>query len=180
MRFAALLAACLAINTMAGASTITISGSGTWDSTISSSTGLSAPNATWSFSFDVPNPLDANSTTMVTNASYSLNGSVVSDTITDIQFYDTNSYGLFDIDFASGDTLALYGAQIYNPTTLAITPGTYAAAIEDNDANTYVGAPGGEGSGTVTVGSVPEPSSLVNGGVAVAILVGLGLVRRTS
>jgi hypothetical protein len=184
MRLATILGVCLAVQTAASGGTITISGSGTWDSTVASSGGLSAPGATWSFSFDVPDPLVNNPTSQVTHASYSLNGTPVPYTITAVDFYSVDfngrtSGGLFDMHFSNGGIVALYGAQIES-TAGSLSPGPFPATIDVDRASTFVGPPTGEGRGSVNVvvTAVPEPATLVDGGIALACLAGLDLARR--
>ena len=70
----------------------------------------------------------------------------------------------------SGDVINLYGAQVYDNSTLALLPGVYAAKI---DLNSQAGG-SGLGSGTVTLAAAnptPEPSTLV-----LAALGGTGLI----
>jgi hypothetical protein len=178
MRLATILAVCLAVQVTAHGGTITISGSGTWDSTVASSGGLSAPGATWSFSFDVPDPLVNKSRTDVTDAWYALNGTPVPDIIASVEFYGLSAGGLFDMTFASGGTVAFYGAQI-EETASGLIPRTYSTCLDDDHARSFVGPPYGEGCGIVIVGAaVPEPSTLVSSGIALATLAGLGLACR--
>jgi hypothetical protein len=118
----------------------------------------------------------------VTNAIYSLNGVPVSESIDSVDFWDAPANnGLFDINFAgfpnSGDQIELFGPQIFDAGNNLI-PGTYAATIEDYFADSFVGPPTGEGTGTVLVAAVPEPSSIISGAVAVVSLAGLSLARR--
>src|SRR5262249_28476229 len=143
MRLATILAVCLAVQVTANGGTITISGSGTWDSTVASSSGLSAPGATWSFSFGVPDPLGNQSRTDVTDAWYALNGMPVPDTITSVEFYGFSAGGLFDMTFASGGTVAFYGAQI-EETASGLIPRTYSTCLDDDHARSFVGPPYGE------------------------------------
>lgn len=182
MRFALMLAVCVLLPTAALGGTVTITGSGTWNSTIVSSTGLSAPDATWSFSIEVASPVDPSLTESVTNASYSLNGTPVSDTILSVSFFPGGAplYGGLDLNFPNLESLVIAGPQLYDTTTLNLIPGTYNVTIDDVGADTFVGPPDGEGSGTVTItlASIPEPTSLVSGGIALASLAGLELVRR--
>lgn len=162
---------------VAEAGPITITGSGTWDSSAPTIGDLSAPNATWSFSFTVPDPLP-NTITSVTNGQYLLNGNPVSETIAQVIFYPTSNAGLFDIVFSSGDVGSLYGAQIYNSNTLALIPGNYSAGIDIDGSG---GPPNGVGSGTVNVPGVaaPEPSSLLAGCIGALTLGGFVWLRRT-
>ena len=146
---------------------IQISGSGTWSATTPTTT-LTAANATWSFTFEVPDPLSGainpygNYISTALNAVYELNGLVVNDAITSITYYSGGGPdgGLFDINFASG-VLNLFGDQIYN-ANLYLIPGEYVASIKDNL---------GSGSGSVIVGvGVPEPSSIVIGGMGLILV----------
>src|SRR5262245_54408052 len=116
--------------TQAGASagTIQITGSGTWGAS-APTTVYSAPDASWSFSFEVPDPLDANPTSMVTNASYLLNGAPISRTITSVEFYSLSDLGLFNLSFGYVGTVSLYGPQIFDFTTGLLSLGTFTATI---------------------------------------------------
>jgi hypothetical protein len=178
-RFVSILTVGILVQSAAIGATVPIAGLGTWDAT-TTSTPVSAPGAIWSFSFDVSSPITAIPLTPepVTNASYSLNGTpVISETITSVSFFAGVSFGLFDLNFSGGDVVELYGAQAYDSSGNLIA-GSYAAT---SDVNGTVGAPPGSGSGSVIIGTataVPEPASIISGGIAVAVLAGLGLVRR--
>jgi len=158
MCFATILTSCLLIQTVAGGATITISASDTWAGSVQSSTGLSAPNATWSVSFEVSSPLQSTEGVSVTNATYSLNGVPVGQSIDSVDFWDTSNGGMFDINFSgfpgAGDQIELFGPQIFDAGNNLI-PGTYSATIEDYFADSFVGPPTGEGTGTVLVAAVP-------------------------
>lgn len=184
LRLASILTVCMLAQTAAGGGTVQISGSGTWGPD-APSTALSAPGETWSFSFNATTPVDVQNgaaTEPVSNPSYSLNGTpVVSETMSSVTFFDSSLAGLFDLEFpVSGsisDEVSLYGAQIFDASGNLI-PGSYPAAI---DFDGKAGPPSGSGSGTVIVGAsalVPEPSSVIGGGIAVLAVAGLGLVRR--
>ncbi len=178
MRVATILAACLVVQTTAGGGTITISGSGTWNNTVSSTSGVSAAGTTWSFSFGVPDPLVTGMTSQVTDASYSLDGKPVSAAITSVEFYGRSEGGMFDMVFAGGVTVALYRRQIVGTDNLLI-PGRYQAVVDDDHASGFQGPPYGEGTGTVIVGAaIPEPAPIVDAGIALAALAGLGMTRR--
>ena len=126
---------------------------------------------TWSFSFDLPDPLDANPTSLATNFQYALEGAAVSTTLLSVEFFPLATGGMFDLNFADGNSLNLYGAQVFSSPGLALIPGVYSANI---DINAFTGPPDGNGSGTVTITSpVPEPSSIVSGGLGLLALAGL-------
>jgi MYXO-CTERM domain-containing protein len=182
-RFVSILTVGILVQSAAIGGTVAISGSGTWNAS-TLVTDVSAPDATWSFSFDVnsPVPTDDSTPAAVTNASYLLNGTpVVSEALTTVIFFDSGFDGMFDLNFSipgsSGDTVNLYGAQVFDSSGNLI-PGSYQA---NSDVNLTAGPPSGSGSGTVlieTVTTIPEPSSIISGGIAAAALAGLGLVRR--
>ena len=134
----------------------------------------SAPNESWSFSFDVPDPLDANPTSMVTNASYLLDGAPISRTITSVEFYTPDVHGLFNLNFGYVGYVALYGPQIINLPPLTFVPGMYTATINYNLQDRLTAT----GTGMVDVGqAVSEPSSIVSGGLGFLTVVGLALRR---
>jgi hypothetical protein len=180
-RFVSILTVGILVQSAAIGGTVAISGSGTWNAN-TLVTDVSAPDATWSFSFDVssPVPTDDSTPAAVTNASYLLNGTpVVSETLTTVIFFDSGFSGMFELIFSiphsTGDTVDLYGAQVFDSSGNLI-PGSYPA---NSDVNLTVGPPSGSGSGTVLIETaIPEPTSIISGGIAVAVLAGLGLVRR--
>ena len=134
---------------------VTITGSGTWDDT-AMTTPYSAPNTSWSFSVTVPNPLDANPTTMLSGAEYTLGGSPAGATMTSINFYSAGQGGGLDLNFSDLNTVSLLGAPVID-ALLNLLPGSYSMQIAMNDGTAA-------GSGVVVVGSasVPEPSTLIS------------------
>jgi PEP-CTERM motif len=142
MAFAAVIGA--AGNAAAG--TVFFSGSGTWGAS-APVTPYSAPDESWSFSFDLPNPIASNPTTQATDFVYDLNGSPVSTPLQSIIFFTS---GLFNLIFSDGVAVSFYGADV--GSSLTLIPGTYPAKSA-----IYDGAP--VGSGTVTLTAVPEPST---------------------
>ena len=188
-RFASILTVCMLVETAASGGTVEISGSGTWGSSAplpADSSGLSAPGESWSFSFalNVTTPIGNDTSLLVSSPSYSLNGTpVTSETINTVQFFGgsvtTPPFGLFTLTFTGVPTpeLDFYGAQVFDSSGNLI-PGSYSAAI---DYNAKAGAPSGFGSGTIIISQttvIPEPSSIISGGIAVLALAGLGLARR--
>jgi MYXO-CTERM domain-containing protein len=170
MRLFWFVATALIAQTAARAGIVTVSGSGTWgaDAPVSIYT---APGESWSFSFELPDPLDANPTSTATNFQYFLNGSAVSTTLSSVEFFSPGDGGLFDLNFADGNSLNLYGDQAFSSPGLSLIPGVYSSNI---DINAFTGPPDGNGSGTVTITSaVPEPSSIVAGGLGLLALAGL-------
>jgi PEP-CTERM motif len=158
---------------VAHAGTALFSGSGTWgdDAPVSIYT---APDATWAFSFVVPNPLEANPTTMATDFQYLLNGSSITTTLTSVEFFAQSDGGLFDLNFDDGNSLNLYGAQVLATSNLTLLAGIYTANI---DINSFIGPPDGTGAGAVSITLVPEPSSIVLALIALVAVGGQGFVR---
>jgi hypothetical protein len=122
-------------------------------------TSLSAPGATSTFSFLLPDPISSNPTNQATGFNYATNGQSVTDpllpTSVTVEFFTDAVQGLFDLTFTDGEVLSLYGPDI--GTQLTIDTGIF-------DATAGVTAP--TGSGTVTArefgppgGGVPEPST---------------------
>lgn len=161
--------AAAAAATVASAAIVTFSGSGTFDAGAPTSV-YSAPGESWAFSFSLPNPISSNPTTDATGFTYSLNGSPVADSLSSITFFTSGQSGLFDLNFASGGVVSLYGADI--GSTLTISTGSFPATI---------GLDGGAaiGSGVVNVGAVPEASTWA---MMLAGFAGLGWLgyRRSS
>jgi hypothetical protein len=145
---------------------VTVSGSGIWgpDAPISIYT---APGESWSFSFFLPDPLDTNPTSNATDFQYFLDAQAVSTTLSSVEFFQAADGGLFDLNFADGNSLNLYGDQAISSPGLFLIPAVYMANI---DINSFTGPPDGNGTGTVTISSaVAEPTGL--GLVVVAGLV---------
>jgi hypothetical protein len=161
---AAIAVGALAVNDSASAREITISGSGVWAANAAVTTE-SAPNESWSFSFDVPNPTDTNPTASLSNFSYALNGVTVATGTPFLTLDDSTNGGLFDLFFQDGTDIAFVGPDISDPIQSSngepITPGEFAAVSEVN-----FGDPAGSG----TIDAVPEPASWM------LLLVGAGLV----
>ena len=179
MRFVTGLVVCLLSPSVLYGGAITITGSGTWDNTIVSDSGVSAPGASWSFSFVVSSPLDPSLVAATTNSTYSLNGAPVSGTFSFVEFYNASNYGGFDLLFDNGNGIEVYAPQLFD-ANYNLIPGSYAVTLDDVFASTYVGQPPGEGSGTVSIAaaSVPEPSPIVCAGISLAAATGLALARR--
>lgn len=148
------------------------SGSGTWNATAPSSLE-SAPDATWSFSFDLPQNYGANPTTSTTNFQYFLNGSQVKLGLASVQFYSAADQGGLDLNLKNGDVVNLYGQDFGSGGSPF--PGTYATAIDSNSSNFPTGTGSGSLSITPVVASVPEPGV---GAVLATSLLGLGWMRR--
>ena len=153
------------------AATVQISGLVSWgiDAPF---TLFSAPGASSSFSFFLPDPISSNPTTQAIGFSYRTNGREVTDpllpTFVTVEFFTADLAGLFDMTVIIGDlvdeVVSLYGPDI--GTSLTIDTGTFSAAAG-------VQLDPATGSGTVTVsplgvgptgfgaGAVPEPSTWV-------------------
>jgi hypothetical protein len=166
-------------NTWAGP--VTITGSGTWSSTATTA-GLSAPNESWTLSFEVSSPIpltNVNTTggqsVAVLDAVYKLNGVVVG-TINDARFFSSGFSGLFSLDFSgvgSPNDLDFYGPQVFDSTSGAILTNTYSGVSDVGVTHD----PAGEGTASFTIAptaTVPEPSTLIN---CVTALGFLGFVR---
>ena len=154
-------AALVSVSAAAHASEALIQGVGFWGAG-TATTAYSGAGKSFQFSFDVPDPLNANPTTDVTNFFYSLNGVKVATSASDVEFFDLGQSGMFNIDFPT-DVIAIYGADI--GSTGVIGPdGSYGVtAFAEGSAKTS-----GVGVVTVTVSAAPEPSTwaLMIAGVA--------------
>lgn len=124
-------------------------GSGTWDST-TPTTGISAPGASWSFGFQLPNVVPDNPTTSIASFTYVLNGMPVVLAPASIEFFAAVDSGMFDIHFADLETASFYGPIVWSPTAFAF--GSYATDVGIAD-----GLP--SGSGSITLQAVPEPET---------------------
>jgi hypothetical protein len=159
----------------AEAASVQISASGEWGRGTLPIFPWSAAGASWSFSFDLPNPISRNPTTQVTNFSYSLNGTEVTDkslfASLKVEFFTADFAGMFDLDFADGDVVSLYGADI--GSSLRIIPGRYTGVFAGmqmlpetseggivNVSTLGVGATGFRAD-PIGFGVVPEPSTWV-------------------
>lgn len=128
-----------------------ISGNGFWGAS-TPSTAYSAPNTTFAFTFQLPNPLDSNPTSSISNFFYFLNGSLVGSTPNAVQFYSIGDMGLFDLIFDDA-TVSFYGADI---ATNGYTPGNFGAEAAINAGNVI-----GNGSVSLSITAVPEPATWV-------------------
>jgi hypothetical protein len=105
------------------------------------------------FSFVVPDPLDGNPTTDVTDFSYQLNGVTVAGPVESVAFFPVGEQGMFDIDF-SNDVVSIYGADI-GSTGIVGPAGYYSVTAALNQ-----GPATGAGGVTVSaIGGVPEPAT---------------------
>jgi PEP-CTERM motif len=141
----------------------TISASGTWgDGT--PITSFSQPGASWSFSFDLPNPISSNPTDQATHFSYITDGTAFFFPSVVVQFFPADLAGMFDLTFPDGDVFSLYGADI--GTSLTLVAGQY-----NVEAGMQMLPASGIGTATVSLlgpvvtgfgaGAVPEPSTWV-------------------
>ena len=154
----------------ATAAEVMFSGSGVFGPTISTLLPVEVPGDSFSFSFDLPNPIASNPTTEVTHSSFLLNGVVVADPIKSVTFYDAADGGGFDLNFTFGPdaqppVISPYLADV--GSTLTIVPGVYNFTLD--------GVSPDAGSGTVTISAVPEPGAWAMLFVGVG---GLGSVLR--
>ena len=124
-----------------------VSGSGAWDST-TATTPESIAGGTWSFSFDLSRTFSVNPTTAFSNFSYSLNGVSVNSPLSSVTFFDTSSQGMFDLSFANGDVVSLYGADVGSTLTLVEGKFEAASALSQGSSTGY---------GMITISPVPEP-----------------------
>ncbi len=162
------------------AATLTVTTSGTYSATTPSSS-WTAPNASWSLSFNVDsNPTVSSSTpgvdfdAPVTNFVYKLNGTTVSVGPVDVAFFSTAEEGLVNIGLfgSAAGTLALpangfqlFGPQAYSGTEAAptILPNTYAETL---NTLAVAGSFFAQTTGTVTINvagppPIPAPPSFV-------------------
>ena len=109
---------------------VNITAAGSWgDNT--PDTPFSQPGALFAFNFDLENnPIPSNPTNQITNFSYELNGTEVSNTLfspfVTAEFFTADKAGMFDLSFSNGDVVSLYGADIGSSLTFA--PGAYLVA----------------------------------------------------
>ena len=135
---------------------------------------VSSPNEVAHFGFNVSDQLPISDHSAVaqnlTDFTYYLdNISVTSPAVQQVIFYDLSLKGLFDIDFAGGPVVSLYGPDIGNfgSTWLIGSPGMYMGNVALNN-----GSSTGVGAVTLAVSAVPLPAALPLFGAALA---GLGV-----
>jgi len=122
------------------------------------------------FSFEVPDPLDANPELNITGATYELSGSPVAATLDSVTFFKTSQDGMFDMDFSDGTIISIYGADIGSSGNVG-PAGFYITTAGVNDQ--FPGT--ANGSVTVDFLAVPEPSSWA---LMFAGFGGIGLMMR--
>jgi hypothetical protein len=179
--------AALVTSPVASATSISFTGSGTWDQG-TPTTAYSQAGATWQFSFLLPDTLSSNPTTQVSDFSYLLNGTTVTTSLPGgVLFYSVADGGGFDlyptINNASNVSVLSFLFPNDVDSNLNIVGGIFPTSIELNDGITTAdGLTPGSGSGTVTIASVatPEPPSIILLGTALLLCSGLIRFRRTS
>jgi hypothetical protein len=163
--------ALLVSSAQAQAATALISGLVLWGAGTPTTEYSKAGEAT-AFSFDLPD-VGSNPTSDITNFSYSLNGTAVAATPTQIAFFTAGAAGgMFDIDFTN-DVVSIYGADIGSSGTIG-PAGGYPVTAALNDALINTGT--GFGLVTVTLSGVPEPATWA---VMFAGFGGIGVAMRT-
>ena len=175
----------LVTSPVASATSISFTGSGTWDQG-TPTTAYSQAGATWQFSFLLPDTLSSNPTTQVTDFSYLLNGTTVTTSLPGgVLFYSAADGGGFDLYPTINNTSDVGVISFLFPddvgSSLNISGGTFQTSIELNDGIIATdGLIPGSGSGTVTITSTPEPPSIILLGTALLLSAGLIRFRRTS
>jgi len=146
----------------ANADILDVSGTGLWGSNAPVTTE-SAPNESFSFSFNIPQAI-SNPSLSATNFVYMLNGSSVPVSLSNVTFFPASSEGLFDLNLSNGDTVSSYGADVGSGGT--VSTGNFPALFAMFDQ-------GSTGSGTVVIsdGTAPEPSFYGVVGAALGLLV---------
>jgi hypothetical protein len=147
------------------ANAVFISGTGIWGVS-TPVTPESAPGDTFSFTFDLPNPIASNPTFQATDFLYTLNGSLVPVGLDSVTFFPLSSGGLFDLNLSDSNVVSASGADVGSTLTIAI--GTFPAAFAMFDA-----APQGNGVVNIT-STVPEPYSF---GLVVVALASIAILR---
>jgi hypothetical protein len=146
--------------------TVRLSGAGVWGhQTVVTPVG--APDASWSFSFLLPDTIAENPTFEATDFVYSLGGIALDTTLEDIEFFPSGAGGLFDLVFTlDGEERRL---ELGGPLTddeggldrpdvgsnLTLLLGTFDAELDSVEPTITLGV----GVGTVTLSAVPEPTS---------------------
>ena len=158
----------------------TVSSSGTFGGS-ASTTPMTAPNQTWSFSFlidsnPLPNSTELESTRLpISGFEYRLNGSLVPANPSGASFYPALFGGGFDIE--TPEVIVALGPQMFSGTLASptILPGVYTLGLDQNSVPSRIGDASILGA-QVTIGAaVPEPASV---GLSLLGLVGLGLLLR--
>ena len=149
-KYLRLLVLCLAVpvlaTTTAFASTLLVTESGTFSS-ITPTSAISAPNGTFSISFNVssqPTVLSSSANQFdvaYSNFSYKLNGVADLFAVGSVTFFDNLDGGLFSVCFSNpcqassgtNHTLAFLGPQVYTDSSASptLTPGSYANVASD-------------------------------------------------
>jgi hypothetical protein len=166
----------LTVVPVAVANPVYFSGSGTWDAS-TPTTAYSQADATWQFSFFLPDPIASNPTTQVADFSYTLNGDLVATSLPGgVLFFSAADGGGFDLYPTLANPSGVNVLSLLFPenvgTGLSLVLGSYSATIQLND-----GLLPGEGSGTVNI--TPEPPTILLFGTAL-LLGGLIYYRRSA
>jgi hypothetical protein len=127
-------------------------GSGVFAPSVATLGEVEIPGDTFSFSFEVPSPLDGNPETTVTNFSYFVGGvQITDDPVANVGFYPAGLGGGANIQFSSSpsDVIVLYSADW--ASTGVVNFGTYDFSVDNDPIN--------GGAGTVTISAIPEPAT---------------------
>ena len=152
----------------ANADILDVSGTGLWGPNVPA-TAESAPNESFSFSFNIPEAA-GNPSTLATNFAYTLNGSAVPVSLENVTFFPVSNLGLFDLNLSNGDQVSAFGADVGSGGTVStgVFPATF--AMFDQGAT-------GAGSVVISDSAAPEPSFYGVVGAALGLLV-LVRIRR--
>ena len=180
----------------AHASTIYYSDSGTFSGSTPSST-FSAAGKAWAFTFQVDsNPvvskvsgaMSGNFDVAFSDFSYSLNGSPVVITPTDIRFFGIGALGGFEVCFSPfiiltgcDNGLGATGAQMY--TGPGTAPSMLTGMFTSTEFDVFVGSPTTpyiQANSTLLASAVPEPSTLLTLAVGLLALGGRRLYWRSA
>ncbi len=146
----------LATANQASAAYFEFAGSGTWQSSALTTT-YSAPNESYTFLFDLPNPTSGNPDTQGYNFHYTLNGNPVSSTLLSVEFFPDSVGGGFNLNLGSGGPLQFF--NVLGGSTPDFTSGIQAGAFLTNIAIADNVNGDSIGSASVVVTAVPEPST---------------------